>query len=508
MWRRIYLFLVLVRLYLALSPSYLHPDENFQGPEVIAGRIFRYPVHRTWEFTSSRPVRSVYPLWPVYGLPMLLLRWVWGGGEHHDQVAPETVYWVLRLLMFILSFVLQDWAIHELIQSPRRRRLAIMLVASSYVTWTYQTHTFSNSIETLLVAWCLVLIRKVLDDDKRSSMFSSGLLAFLMVFGIFNRVTFPAYVLLPGLQLIPYFLSRPLSLLSAAVFGGLSVLLGLCLDTAYYNTGPWSVADLVRRPVITPLNNLIYNLDPENLVQHGLHPYHHHVLGNLPLLLGAAFPLVFWRPRFGICLASAASGVLFLSLIRHQEARFLTPAVPLFLSSIQLPKRYLRSWMALWIGINVFMGLLMGVFHQGGVVPTQNFLARQHNVSEVLWWRTYNPPTWLLDGRNEHMKTTVLMGMQPESMFQAVVQATPCMRSGVGNTTDTFLVAPDSSTFLDRFTQPHEGDPLLRLRKVWQHRRHLNLDDLDVGSEGVWGTLKRVIGRRGLTTWKVDRPCP
>ena len=358
-------------------------------------------------------------------------------------------------------------------------------------------------------------------------MFSSGLLAFLMVFGIFNRVTFPAYVLLPGLQLIPYFLSRyasplfrkipqpgrsslrrPLSLLSAAVFGGLSVLLGLCLDTAYYNTGPWSVADLVRRPVITPLNNLIYNLDPENLVQHGLHPYHHHVLGNLPLLLGAAFPLVFWRPRFGICLASAASGVLFLSLIRHQEARFLTPAVPLFLSSIQLPKRYLRSWMALWIGINVFMGLLMGVFHQGGVVPTQNFLARQHNVSEVLWWRTYNPPTWLLDGRNEHMKTTVLMGMQPESMFQAVVQATPCMRSGVGNTTDTFLVAPDSSTFLDRFTQPHEGDPLLRLRKVWQHRRHLNLDDLDVGSEGVWGTLKRVIGRRGLTTWKVDRPCP
>jgi hypothetical protein len=37
MWRRVYLFLVLVRLYFALSPSYLHPDENFQGPEVIAG---------------------------------------------------------------------------------------------------------------------------------------------------------------------------------------------------------------------------------------------------------------------------------------------------------------------------------------------------------------------------------------------------------------------------------------------------------------------------------------
>jgi len=37
MWRRTYLFLVLVRLWFALSSSYLHPDENFQGPEVIAG---------------------------------------------------------------------------------------------------------------------------------------------------------------------------------------------------------------------------------------------------------------------------------------------------------------------------------------------------------------------------------------------------------------------------------------------------------------------------------------
>jgi hypothetical protein len=38
MWRRIYFFLILLRIYFALSPSYLHPDENFQGPEVIAGQ--------------------------------------------------------------------------------------------------------------------------------------------------------------------------------------------------------------------------------------------------------------------------------------------------------------------------------------------------------------------------------------------------------------------------------------------------------------------------------------
>jgi phosphatidylinositol glycan class Z len=63
--------------------------------------------------------------------------------------------------MFILSFVLEDWAIFELVHSPRHRRTAVALVASSYVTWTFQTHTFSNSLETLLVAWSLVLIDRI-----------------------------------------------------------------------------------------------------------------------------------------------------------------------------------------------------------------------------------------------------------------------------------------------------------------------------------------------------------
>lgn len=66
--------------------------------------------------------------------------------------------------MFLFSFVLEDWAIYELVPSPRHRRATVVLVASSYVTWTYQTHTFSNSLETLLVAWGLVLIRRMVEN--------------------------------------------------------------------------------------------------------------------------------------------------------------------------------------------------------------------------------------------------------------------------------------------------------------------------------------------------------
>lgn len=108
---------------------------------------------------------------------MLLLRWVWAGNGSNGEVSPQVVYWALRLLMFTLSFVLEDWAIHELVPSPRHRRVAVLLTASSYVTWTLQTHTFSNSVETLVVAWSLVLIQRIVENKvhwNRNSAISLG----------------------------------------------------------------------------------------------------------------------------------------------------------------------------------------------------------------------------------------------------------------------------------------------------------------------------------------------
>lgn len=97
---------------------------------------------------------------------MSLLKWYYmemGTGNP----PPELVYNVLRGVMFLLTFVLEDWAIYELMPYPRYRPGTMALVASSYVTWTFQTHTFSNSLETLLVAWALVLIRRISEDKVR-----------------------------------------------------------------------------------------------------------------------------------------------------------------------------------------------------------------------------------------------------------------------------------------------------------------------------------------------------
>jgi len=135
---------------------------------IVSGRVFGYASHLTWEFTSDSPIRSVFPLRIFYGLPLTLLKWICDGIGYHT-ISPATVYYTLRALMFVLSFVLEDWALDELIHVPKDRRVAQMLVASSYVTWTFQNHTFSNSIETLIVLWCLVLINRIKEDKACST---------------------------------------------------------------------------------------------------------------------------------------------------------------------------------------------------------------------------------------------------------------------------------------------------------------------------------------------------
>ncbi|KAI0879518.1 GPI mannosyltransferase 4 [Hypoxylon argillaceum] len=515
MWRRTYLFLVLVRLWFALSSSYLHPDENFQGPEVIAGQIFKYPVRLTWEFTSDQPIRSVFPLWPVYGLPMLLLRWLWIGNGNDGEIPPIAVFWTLRVLMFIISFVLEDWAIHELVPSRRHRQVAVLLVASSYVTWTFQTHTFSNSIETLVVLWSLVLIERILETSQSSSLLASTVLGIVGVFGFFNRITFPAFLLIPGLRLIPHFINKPFSLVIMTFSALFTILVAIALDTSFYTPYSISWMDLYRNPVVTPWNNLRYNISPSNLAQHGIHPWYQHLLVNLPLLIGPAVGLLFTKPHMSLRIYSAISGVLVLSIFQHQEARFLLPTIPLLLSSVQVPKsgKYLKTWIGAWIAFNTVLGLLMGEYHQGGIVPAQVFLSKQPDATQAVWWKTYMPPIWLLNGKNEVLRTEDVAGMAGETLLEELGRIATCdtpadrrNREYLKEKTGTYLIAPFSTTWLDPYLE-NKGLDGLRFREVWRYNKHLNLDDLDWAEDGVWPTLKRVIGRRGLVAWRVTKSC-
>ena len=143
----------------------------------------------------------------------------------------------------------------------------------------------------------------------------------------------------------------------------------------------------------------------------------------------------------------------------------------------------------------------MGVYHQGGVIPAQIWLGEQENMglTEVLWWRTYSPPVWLLGGNN--VTTTDLMGMSFEKLDRVLdSKIKGCGDRGLG------LAAPASSMELDLW-KDGVGDGKYTLEELWRYKRHLNLDDLDIGSEGVLETLKRVVGRRWLVVWRVMREC-
>jgi phosphatidylinositol glycan class Z len=299
-------------------------------------------------------------------------------------------------------------------------------------------------------------------------------------------------------------------MLASAFF---SLFLAIALDTDFYTPGYTSWSTLFSAPVITPLNNLRYNLESSNLALHGIHPRYQHLVANLPQLLGPAFILLCFRSRMTIRLVSAITGVLVLSIFQHQEARFLLPAIPLFLSSVQLPrnKRRLKLFGVVWVLFNSILGVLMGLYHQGGIVPTQFHIA-QHvgDATEALWWKTYSPPVWLLDGKNEVLTTHDLMGIPGEEMLTQLEGLATC--DGVGGN-GTYLVAPLSATFLDEYTSGTKGDEwrtrkhALRFEEVFTYRTHLNLDDLDFGGDGVWPTLQRVVGRRGLATWRVTKDC-
>ena len=304
---------------------------------------------------------------------------------------------------------------------------------------------------------------------------------------------------------------RPFSLLilSTAILSITS--LAIVTDTSFYHPDSPLLNTLLTHPIFAPLNSLLYNTQTSNLATHGLHPHYQHLIVSLPLLLGPALCLFFTAPirivpRLPVL--SAISGTLFLSCIPHQEPRFLLPAVPLLLSSMQLPRSrsLTKLWLAAWIGFNSLFGVLMGVYHQGGVVPAQTWLGQQTKLGasmlEVLWWRTYSPPIWLLD--HNPIRTTDLMGIPFASLQMQIETA---LGSECNTNKSVGLVAPCSSMEIDDWIAKSADDRTFAFEDIWRYGQHLNLDDLDIGKEGIWATLKRVLGRRGLVIWKVRRMC-
>jgi GPI mannosyltransferase 4 len=326
-----------------------------------------------------------------------------------------------------------------------------------------------------------------------------------------------------------------------ALTGSMTLLLAVMTDTHFYrpSTEPWST--LMHEPVLAPYNALRYNINATNLAEHGLHPRYLHLVANLPLLMAPALPLLF-RPIPSMRLLSAISGLLALSALPHQEPRFLLPLIPLLLSSVHLPinDRLRKAFIAVWIIFNVVMGTLMGVFHQGGVVPVQLKLGSMTSGvaefspllppgSKALWWKTYSPPVWLANANSSALETIDLMGMPaPETWQRLQTEIGTCGQQRKRGNSEVVLVAPRSRGEVEEWvelggttvlaTERNRAPNADALKKwpgaadlswslVGEERRHVGLDDLDFEEDGVWGTLAKLVRSSGLQIWRVRRRC-
>lgn len=385
-----------LRVIFALRFSYLHPDEHLQGLQEIVHGLYGWAAQTPWEFASETPLRSFVPLWLIYGT---------SGGFFSKDTDPVYVLYTIRAFFAALTWVLEDMAVDRLFRSRNDRSRCLFFVSTSYVTLTWQAHTFSNSLETVLILWFLVILIEAESLTKLSSQspfnrhYDSALLGIIVVLGVFNRPTFMAFLLLPGISLLKHFYRFPFSFVSFAISMTVACAGCIFVDTLLYGShDEW---------VITPWNFIRYNLDSNNLALHGVHSRATHLLVNLPQLLGPGLLLL--RPRWtSLPMQTTISALSLLSLAPHQEARFLLPLVPILCSQMDLDQfakpKTKRILLAAWLAFNLLLGILMGVFHQGGVIPAQVKIREFGKSATLIWWKTYTPPLWLTGLQSDELR--------------------------------------------------------------------------------------------------------
>lgn len=325
----------------------------------------------------------------------------------------------------------------------RNHNRCLLMYASSYVTLVFMTRTLSNVIEALLFIILLLIVassvkrsvasrkRKVKSNEHTNNFNWVGI---LLTVGIFNRPTFVFYSVVPMFFWLIYNSSLECTVPKRVVINILSLVPSIAISSILFITGDsiyfgvreifWNSKSFLEVEwIIAPLNFIRYNVDDSNLRQHGLHPQYLHILVNLPLLFGLVsiyasihiIKLVFCclshRKRNTVNIIdhviiwSFVMPILLLSLIPHQEPRFLLPVLfPLVIFSSDrmfqnnnISRLLLITW-TLW---NVFGCLFYGFLQQSGVVHSlfdisANRSATQCEDVHVVFYHTYMPPRFLL----------------------------------------------------------------------------------------------------------------
>ncbi|GFQ89189.1 mannosyltransferase [Trichonephila clavata] len=102
-----YYILCAVRIIFTLLPQtgYIHPDEHFQGPEIVYGDIFNFKIHQAWEFTDEKPIRNIVFPYFITGFPSLVANFLGIKYLHGTFLFPYFMLVLPRIIMCSLSFL-------------------------------------------------------------------------------------------------------------------------------------------------------------------------------------------------------------------------------------------------------------------------------------------------------------------------------------------------------------------------------------------------------------------
>ena len=195
----------------------------------VSGDVFGTEITRTWEFNSSFPLRSVAIPQLMFHPSFKLLKTL------HDNGLITLTGWTIvscsRLIMSLLSLS-TDFCVYSICKHLKGDySKGMLLTASSYVTLTFMSHTFTNSFEVVLFSWLLYTvsltqfptsdlskrkkarkkakqqevkkseanIEESSKDTHKISYFNSMVFGVILTAGVFNRPTFLIFAFVPSL---------------------------------------------------------------------------------------------------------------------------------------------------------------------------------------------------------------------------------------------------------------------------------------------------------------------
>ncbi|ETO28749.1 hypothetical protein RFI_08378 [Reticulomyxa filosa] len=318
--------------------------------------VFNLDTFIPWEFGGDGSGHATYPLSSKEIYDQWFSYWL---GEKTGYL----LFVVPRIYTFVISLLI-DLAVFRIckLMNHSNPSSVLMLWSINVVSIVFSTRTLSNTWELFLLVilvWFIIELRQLAVQTK-SFAIRNALVGGVFAIGIFVRFTFVVFAF-PYLLFLTFdnlIIWRNLSEQKVAVWKmtlysswcSLVLLISFLITSAiivqwdndYFYRGQRNGIAL-----ITPIQALLYNSKTDNLSAHGIHPFYLHLVINMQMLFGPMFVYLVFdvlqsrglssefidklripldkRMFYYALLANIFLSLFALSLVPHQEPRFLLP---------------------------------------------------------------------------------------------------------------------------------------------------------------------------------------